>query len=504
MLQRILRTLRRGPADVVPPAPTPTFAARAADLLDALDAARPVMPAGFAGTVPPRWFDETHNVSTIRAWIEAQRAADPDFDATGFLRAFADAEPGRAAPLIVLAQECQAAGHRAAAVEAISAAMSCNHWDLHAQRVALEIFASAGDRPDQAAAGDPSSQAAETEAYLRGRFCAAPFETLETTPNGDAYVCCPSWLPVPIGNIGQQAAGEIWHSPIAAELRRSILDGSFRYCSRMHCTAIGNRQLPGRDAPEAVAAEAAARGAVPATSGPRHVILSHDRSCNLACPSCRRDFYLADKQEQAALDRVMDDFVMPVLRQADSVRITGSGDPFGSNHFRRVLKHITRDAFPRLRVDLHTNAQLWNERAWTELGLAGLVRVAEISIDAARPETYAVVRRGGDFARLLDNLGFVRTLRQAGEIEHLCLSFVVQSANFREMPDFVQLARHFAADSIQFNMIRNWGTYPRDEFQHHLIGSRAHPEHAEFRDVLRSPLLADPIVVIGNVLGYAA
>jgi MoaA/NifB/PqqE/SkfB family radical SAM enzyme len=496
MLHRLRRALSpRVAQDPLPASPAVAVDApdRNADLAAILAAVQPAYPTGFEGAIPRRWYDESQNVAAIQDWLREQRAADPGFDAVAFLRGFAATHPGKASPLIVLALEYRAAGDRTQAAEAVTAALSVNHWDLFTQDTAADITAWAEGRENPRTA---------TDAYLKGRFCPHPFEMLETTPNGDAYVCCPSWLPVPIGNIETQSAAEIWNSSIARELRASILDGSYRYCSRMHCSRISNDWLDGIDSP---AAQAWLHPpAEPARSAPRHVILSHDQSCNLACPSCRKDFILANKQEQDALDRVMDGFVMPVLRKAETVRITGSGDPFGSNHFRRVLKAINRQDFPQLSIDLHTNAQLLNERAWVELGLTSLVRRTEISIDAARPETYAVVRRGGDFARLLDNLAFVRTLRDTGEIEHLCLSFVVQACNFREMPDFARLGEQFGADLVQFNMIRNWGSYTQDEFRAHFIGARTHPDHAAFLDVLQAPELASPNVVMGNVLGYAA
>jgi MoaA/NifB/PqqE/SkfB family radical SAM enzyme len=506
MLSRIMRALSPRAAEAESAVPVaaaepaasaaalpPDWTAALAALSAAVSAARPAFPAGFQGTKPRRWYDESQNVAALQGAIATLRIEDAGFDAIGCLRAFAETDSQRASPLIALALEYRACGERTLAVEAMAAALSINHWDLYTQNLSAEISAWAEDKPNPNVA---------TEAYLKGRFCTYPFEMLETTPNGDVYVCCPSWLPVPIGNVEQQSAEEIWNSPIAQELRGSILDGSYRYCSKMHCSRISNGWLPTIDSPEAM--EWMGKPAGAPLAGPRQVILSHDQSCNLACPSCRKDFILANKEQQESLDRVMDRFVMPVLQGADSVRITGSGDPFASNHFRRVIKAINRDDFPRLSIDLHTNGQLWNERAWVELGLSSLVREAEISIDAASPATYAVIRRGGDFNRLLDNLGFVKKLRESGEIKLLAVSFVVQSGNFHEMPDFVRLGERFGADLIVFNMIRNWGTYSREEFQSHFIGAKTHPDHAAFLDVLRSPVLASPKVAMGNVLGYAA
>jgi MoaA/NifB/PqqE/SkfB family radical SAM enzyme len=233
------------------------------------------------------------------------------------------------------------------------------------------------------------------------------------------------------------------------------------------------------------------------------VVLSHDRSCNLACPTCRKDFILADKTEQAQLDKLADAVIMPLLKEAKLVYITGSGDPFGSNHFRRLLKNIDRHSFPDLKIHLHTNGQLFNKRAWEELELSGLVQSCEVSIDAASAETYRVVRRGGDFDRLLQNLAFVRFLHQSGQIEKWTASFVVQAKNFREMPEFVRLIRQFGATDIFFQMIRNWGTFTAEEFVTEFIGNSLHPDHAEFLEVLKAPELQLPHVWLGNMANYA-
>ena len=338
----------------------------------------------------------------------------------------------------------------------------------------------------------------DTETYLKDHFCGKPFTTVEVTPSGLVYVCCPDWLPTPIGMMSK-GLSELWKDKQAQALRASIIDGSFKYCSRMSCAPISARSLPRRDSPEAqaiIASFTAETGEIPP---PKEVILSHDRSCNLSCPSCRTGNIVAGKSKQKSLDDLVETALLPTLRQAERVYITGSGDPFGSNHFRRLIKRLKRDEFPNLFIDLHTNGQLWDEKAWTDLDLAGRVDTAQISIDAAEEETYGVVRRGGTLQRLLKNLEFVKTLREAGEIRRLMISMVVQKLNYREMPDFVRLGKRFGADDISFQMIRNWGTYSTKEFEDIYIGDPAHPDHAGLAKVLEAPELTWPGVDVGNV-----
>lgn len=342
---------------------------------------------------------------------------------------------------------------------------------------------------------------AETAAYLSTHFCAYPFTNLETTHTGLAFVCCPVWLPTPIGRLERDAAA-LWTSESAERIRASIIDGSFRYCDHLNCGRITNRSLPRRDSAEARAIldTYAEKGC--ADSLPKYVTLSHDKSCNLSCPSCRTRPYVAGKAKQEKFEELTEATILPLLQQAERVKITGSGDPFGSNHFRRLIKRLAAPEFAHLGIDLHTNGQLWDEHAWTELRLPGRVRYAQISIDAALAETYQIVRRGGSFGRLLKNLAFIKHLRESGEIQELEFSMVVQARNFREMPEFVRLGRTFSADLVSFQMIRKRDIFSSDEFEAAFIGSPSHPDHGEFLEVLRSPDLAAPSVQLGNVMAY--
>jgi MoaA/NifB/PqqE/SkfB family radical SAM enzyme len=435
-------------------------------------------------------FNAQHQAEALDTWLRQLCETEPALDPIEILTALTRRLPKEVAAWTVLAQYQRKQGRRTEAVNAITRALAVRAKDLYAQRIYSAI---------SHWAGTSKSNPEDTEAYLSTRHCPKPFEYFEISATGDVHVCCPSYLPVPIGNINESTAETIWESDIAVELRRSITDGSFRYCSRIHCGVIANRKLSPRQEQPAAAVTDTAHAAPP----PKTVNLSHDRSCNLSCPSCRTEHYVAKKDEQDRLNRQLNESIMPILRQAEIVNITGSGDPFGSNHFRAVLRRINRRDYPKLRIDLKTNGMLWDERAWNELELSGLVRQAAISIDAARPDTYAIVRRGGDLARLRQNLAFIAKLRKAREITRLKLLFVVQALNFREMPDFVRLGEEFAADRIVFHMIRRWQSYSDKEFATHFIGSAAHPDHQEFLEVLQAPELARPNVELGNMRGYS-
>lgn len=407
---------------------------------------------------------------TILAAAEATVAAVPDAELA--------AEGAPVLALILAARRALARGDAAGALALGRRAAPRLQNDLALQRLMARARA--------------ALPGADPEPVPQG-FCRAPFENLETAPGGDAFFCCPAWLPKPIGNLGTNTAEEIWNSPAAQDIRASIHDGSYRHCSRVHCPKLSGGRL---DKPEALPARlraVAEARQVTLPEGPRKVILSHDRSCNLACPSCRTGLILARKEEQAELNALADRVILPLLAGADRVRVTASGDPFGSAHFQYVLRNLGRVANPRLRLDLQTNGLLLTPRLWEALGLEGRVDQLLVSADAARPETYAQVR-GGRFETLLENLGFFARLRREGRIASLRLDFVVQATNHAEMQEFVDLARSFDCDGVKFQMIRSWGTWSAREFRRHDISDPGHPEHGAFLRELAGLRAAEPFV----------
>lgn len=379
--------------------------------------------------------------------------------------------------LAALARADLAAGDLAGATALLRRALAREANHLHLQTL---------HRRASGVADDPT---------LAERFCSAPFESLETAPGGQVYFCCPAWLPVPIGNLEDGDAEAVWNSPAARDIRASIHDGSYRYCSRTHCPKLSGDALPARTAVRQPRLRRIVESATHRLDdGPKRIVLAHDRSCNLSCPSCRTHLILARKDEQAELNRMAERVLFPLLANAVRVRVTASGDPFGSAHFQYVLRHLDRAQNPRLRVDLQTNGLLLTPRLWDQLGLDGRVDQLLVSVDAATAATYAEVRRGGHFATLLGALGFIAELRRQRRVERFRLDFVVQARNFREMGAFADLARRYGADGVKFQMIRSWGTWTPAEFARQDISDRAHPEYAAFLDELNDPRLAPPFV----------
>jgi MoaA/NifB/PqqE/SkfB family radical SAM enzyme len=318
--------------------------------------------------------------------------------------------------------------------------------------------------------------------YFQGKFCHKPFGDFEVTPNGNVYVCCPSYLPMPVGNVKYGGPDDIINSHMAVRVRKTMLDGSFGYCNWLKCNVIKNDALPSLEAarrdPEHAQHISRGDGRI---SGPKDLRLSYDSTCNLWCPSCRTEKIAAKGAEFDEIMRVTDEVVRPLLATAQTVMMNGYGDIFSARSCRRILESISPQTHPRLKLRFITNGVLLTEAEWQKFpNIHRMVDSIRVSVDAVRAETYAIVRRGGDFDKLRNNLAFMARLRRESVIREFMISFVVQRENFREMAEFCRLGIELGCDFIIFEVIQNWNTFG-DKFADQAVHVPGHPLHDDFR-----------------------
>ena len=301
----------------------------------------------------------------------------------------------------------------------------------------------------------------------------------------------------------QKSVKEIWNGKAAQQIRRSILDGSFRYCDADVCPylqKIDGPVQPVEDVQDEGLREIIRNQITAVSEGPSDIICCFDQSCNLSCPSCRTHVIMEIVHADAIFD-IQKRLEDQALGDAKLLYITGSGDPFGSPFFRRWLQTMQRAKMPNLEyIHLHTNGLLWTERMWASIpeDTRALIKASTISIDAATPGTYAVNRRGGNFATLLKRLEFISRLRAEGTLSYVELHMTVQANNYREMPAFVELTRRFDFDRATFHKMLDWGTFSPEEYAARAVQFPLHPEYIQFLQMLGDPRLEDPLVNLSN------
>lgn len=298
-------------------------------------------------------------------------------------------------------------------------------------------------------------------------FCDVAFRTMRlqasSKDDGDiaTSICMAgAWLPIAFED------DPSWNSDDFQELRASILDGSFKYCNPLLCIFLRDGILPQKkNITDPYLREIIDNNLTNLPKGPTRIALDYDQSCNLHCPSCRSKVYMDDKKKVSMLNEKMDNFLAPLLPDVKTISISMSGEALASKHSMHILKGLTPEKYPDLRIELLTNMSLVSPKKWEELGNAAKnIKRITMSVDGASPETVEKLRRGLKWKRLLEAMSFVKDLRIAGDIETTVLAFLFQKDNYMELQALLSMASDYCVDSVIISPIISHGSYTQQEF----------------------------------------
>ena len=326
---------------------------------------------------------------------------------------------------------------------------------------------------------------------LNNYVCSLPFTNMELHDK-DNFMCCPSWLLKKLPN--KVPISELWNSQQSIDIRKSVMDGSYKYCDKTQCpylsqlikfdgTGFIGPVFVKNELPNYITNNYDIETGI-MNKGPKIIQMSFDRTCNYKCPSCRLDLYVADSNKIKKVQLTIDEIETEFGGYVTDLYITGSGDPFVSVGFRTFLRNFNPSKFPMLkRIHLHTNASMWTKEMWNSMKkIHKYVKTCEISIDAATKETYETqTRLGGNWDVLINNLKFISTIET---IRYVKPSFVVQDCNYKEMKPFLDLMKSIFGKKahVFFGKINNWGTFSAGVFNMKKVWDSSHPEFNTFVD----------------------
>lgn len=321
---------------------------------------------------------------------------------------------------------------------------------------------------------------------LTGQYCLSPFVSISIDVNGNVSLCgCLGWLPTTIGNLFQTSLQDMLQSTLAQDIRQSIINGSYEYCNEKTCGVINNNKL---NTINTVPVEV-----LPLLEDstmfvlPYEITIAGDLTCNLSCPSCRTRVIKTSQNQvenQQKLGNILSQniFATPTNQKINLVLST-SGELFASARLLSFVSSIDFDNFPNVTFKVQTNGLLC-ERNWHKLGMAqSRVNYLTITFDAARAETYEVLRRGGTWKELISAMEFLSNKKkQTGMIFNTRM--VVQQQNYKEMLEFYNLSLEYDADRVEFVRLTDWGTYG-SEFSKQDVLDTCHPEFVQAQQMVK-------------------
>jgi len=278
-------------------------------------------------------------------------------------------------------------------------------------------------------------------------LCPRPKDTVLIDKQGSCYACeCTSWLPQSIGNLQIKSLAEIIGSDMHQHLQSSISDGSYRYCNEHQCSYIkSDAVLHGQ--PDRI----------------QHLRLAIDDSCNLRCPSCRKDMVFHKQGSAYNLGIRLADRVNDWLHDCQhpiQVHIGSDGDPFASHVYRHFMEQTpVKD---NIKYSILTNGLLFKEFHARVPHVINNLNELGVSIDGATKDTYEKLRLGGKWDKIIEGLESIAEQKQKHNFTFI-LHFVVQKENYREMETIIDLGEQYGADRVWLNKIEDWGTM--DDFR---------------------------------------
>jgi len=324
---------------------------------------------------------------------------------------------------------------------------------------------------------------------LRGRLsstpihnsCNVPYRTIVVDYNSNCLICgCDGWLPIPVGQVQDFASLEhVWNSPVAKILQQDIDDKKFTWCAVEHC-GIKHRNI---------------------TQKRYELSINIDESCNLHCPSCRRESIMhvsgpvVDKKIQD-IERIL--LWLELFEHPIHIILSGNGDPLASTIIRPLIKKYKPKNNQTFK--LFTNGLLIKKQL-ADTNILDNITEFSISVDAGRQEVYENVRLGGSWSILLENFDYLKSINKN---RLTILNFGVQKNNFNDLQNFIDLCQHYGFNA-HIHGLDNWGTWNTDDvldpdawtikngtFKQHDVLNKQHQQYEECKQLIQKLITSSP------------
>lgn len=292
--------------------------------------------------------------------------------------------------------------------------------------------------------------------------------------NGAIRMC--GWTNYFIGNLIDSGIEELWHGEKAQEFRESMLDGSYRYCDRTKCPYCANHTK------DSIMVE------YEVPEYPKYCSLSYEEACNYVCKFCRTKKFTPQKNDECNI-KIIENEIEKFIGQLDVLSSNGVGELFCSPSILHLLSKVKREK--EMRIELESNGSLFNAKNWKKIENLGKYDLkVYITVHSFEEDTYQFLSGTSlPVSNVINNLYFIKSLREQGIINFFEIATVVCERNFREMPEFVKKSLEwFEPDKIRLRFFEPYGVRDKAIEWFYDIRNPHHPYYEEFVKVMENPV----------------
>jgi radical SAM protein with 4Fe4S-binding SPASM domain len=180
------------------------------------------------------------------------------------------------------------------------------------------------------------------------------------------------------------------------------------------------------------------------------VYMDINNKCNLKCTMC---YFALDLRKVSPVTMSLELFgkiASQVFPRAVSVNLSCAAEPLIVPDLPDYLEIAAGYDIPS--TLMVTNAFFLTDRMISAVIGSGLKQI-DISIDGASKNTYESIRVGSDLDRVVNNVRALQSAKKERGAAYplLYLDFALMRSNFRELPDFLRLAKELGAYSVRAN-----------------------------------------------------
>ncbi|MBS1872432.1 MAG: radical SAM protein [Acidobacteria bacterium] len=174
---------------------------------------------------------------------------------------------------------------------------------------------------------------------------------------------------------------------------------------------------------------------------PLLVAIETTTRCNFHCVHCARAY--ADR-DPVDLDLDLFETLLAPMRTAIELYLFGDGEVLLDTPRHLAMIARVHKENPECELGFSTNGSLLTPEVYRLYAAAGVAYI-QVSVDAATPELYGIMRRGGDFESLTRNLEAIAAIRRGARSRQprLYLATVISRQNAHELPLLAEFAARY-------------------------------------------------------------
>ncbi len=190
-------------------------------------------------------------------------------------------------------------------------------------------------------------------------------------------------------------------------------------------------------------------------SYPTHIQFPTGTRCNLKCRFCTEREGAAGEAygyKDLSYEEFLSTVRLPGWNQAlhsiSTIALYGWGEPLFNPDYSRIFDYLA-EHYPWLGISISTNGVLF-DKSWSERFMSLTNADINVSINAATGGTYKWLMGNDQFDRVVNNMRILGELRRASKERSptVTFSYVVTTANIRELPQFIDLAADLNVDTV--------------------------------------------------------